>query len=302
MRGLLFLLALAVTSSSPVHGHGAQDLPGGRDRNEPKLPEREYWHRTAQGQVEIFRLNGRDGVADYRLGDVRHYDRLQFDGTLLKVGSTRGWSYQVVREGKPLNLWFFFASKSLAQLDRVNVYEMYRVEGPAAGRQSFTDISTPGGTWVLNEKLEQLLKEQNIEVKMERLDFQGVPQKGLPAPTPVPPGADGYVVSYLDNTGPTGTGHSETPLNPSIGTDERTAPAQAPETAGPNPRELGVYRGEFERKGRKCRVWRLAQRNGDDILLMDWLDSEKQPRVSQRVQCDPQKGISRDAVLQLVRE
>jgi hypothetical protein len=145
-----FIVALAAVVL-PVAAQERADITSKDVKKSPgKPPKAVYQHKTNQGHLGKFELNGEQGKADFYFNGQHHQDDLAFsrdaemrDATL--PGPTPGWVYQASSKGKKESLWFFFAA---APLGRGDLYAMYYSTTPPNkdGKQPWMRILTPGGT------------------------------------------------------------------------------------------------------------------------------------------------------------
>lgn len=147
----LLMFAAVLTAAPCSQGFGQIANPGSSGAIQPRLglPQREYRHETRPGRVGVFRLDGDRGTASYWFNNRKHDDTLQFD-KVRTIEGRLGWSYRVVRDGRPINFWFFFAADSHGQVNQRSVYKMYYslIPDDWTGKKPWIRILAPGGTTV----------------------------------------------------------------------------------------------------------------------------------------------------------
>jgi hypothetical protein len=126
---------------------GGKQGQDNEERAEPDLPRMQYWHTTTARRSGIYTLEGEKGTAEYYFNGRRHRDRLAFVRAAT-VGGSRGFVYQVRRNGRKVGLWFFFSARPSRDPARGEVYRMYYSLQPddSRGRKMWTRILTPTGT------------------------------------------------------------------------------------------------------------------------------------------------------------
>ena len=143
---LIVLAGVALTARSQEPGEGRYGEAEAPEGLEP--PMRVYRHTSAMGHAGVFTLQGRQGRARYWFNNQPHEDDLRFDKARRLLDGTKGWSYRVVRDGEPRNLWFFFAAESYTEIDDHPVYKMYFSQMPNDdnGKKFWNRILVPNGT------------------------------------------------------------------------------------------------------------------------------------------------------------
>jgi hypothetical protein len=138
---------LAVAALAKDNPPGSPKKSAANEAEKMELPRMQFQHTTRFNNPGNFKLEGNKGTADYVFNNERHRDDLVFARTTTVAGQD-GWVYQVERNGKKQDLWFFFASKPVKTASGQEVYAMYySVQPPSSNRkQPWMRILTPTGT------------------------------------------------------------------------------------------------------------------------------------------------------------
>lgn len=141
--GLVGIGQTARAQDSGEQGYGEVGAPA-----DLPAPSRVYRHTSDRGNPGVFTLRGDRGTALYTFNNQDRQDDLRLDRARRLSDGTVGWSYQVVRDGRPIRLWFFFAARPYTTINGRRIYKMFYSQMPDddSGQKFWNRILVPNGT------------------------------------------------------------------------------------------------------------------------------------------------------------